>query len=101
MIFSWNSVPDVLVLIVSFVLDRQLCADVDSFQLYFVVDFVKSQDAGCFSASLELTEDCCQYLVDFRLSFGLLALDPLVQGGVGAPESLIPSLGIVDLCYFL
>jgi len=42
MIFSWNRVPDLLVFVIFFILYRQLCADVDSFQLNFVVDFVLS-----------------------------------------------------------
>ena len=66
MIFLWNRVPDVLVLLVLFVFYRQFRANVDSFQLNFVFDFIPSQDACWFSSSVELSESSCRYLVDFH-----------------------------------
>ena len=101
MIFLGDCVSEVLVFVVLVVFYRQLCADVDSFGLHLVVDFVPSWDLRHFSLSLELSESSCQYFAEFHGWFGFLALDALVHDGVEAPESLIPSLGILQMCYFL
>jgi len=42
MLFSWDPVLDVLVLVVLLVLYHQLCANVDGSQLNFVFDFIPS-----------------------------------------------------------
>ena len=100
-IFLRDRVPYVLVFAVFLVFYRQLGANVDRFQLNFVVDFIPSYDACCLSSSLELSEGSSRYLVDFHSLFGRPALDLLVPGGIGAPESLFSLFAIVQLIYFL
>jgi len=81
-IFSSYRVSYVMVFVVLFVFYRQFGANVDSFQLNFVFNFIPSLDASCLSSSVELSKSSCRYLVDFHFWFGLLALDLLVHGGV-------------------
>ena len=94
------------ILVLAFlVLDSEFCADVDSFQLYLVVDFVPSQDADIFSSSVELSKSSGQYLVDLNLWSDALVIASLglVTLGldVGTAESFGTSLGIIQFCYLL
>jgi len=41
-VFSQDHLSDVFLFLVLFILDNKFCADVDSFQLNFVVDFIPS-----------------------------------------------------------
>jgi len=101
MIFLGNCVPNVLVFLVFFVFYCQLYAKVDSFQLNFVVGLISSWDTCHLSSSVELYEGSCGHFVDFHLWFGVLALDTLVHGGIGASKPLVPFCGIVQPGYFL
>ena len=81
------------------VLDSELRADVDSFKLYLVVDFVPSQDADLFSSSVELSKSSGRYLVDLNLWFDALVIASLGLAtlglSVGTAESFGISLGII------
>ena len=87
------------------VLDSELSADVDSFKLYFVVDFIPSEDADFFSSSVELSKSSSPYFVDMNLWFDTLVIASLgltaLDLSVGAAESLGISFGIIQVRYFL
>ena len=87
------------------VFDCKLCADIDCFQLDFVVDIVPRQDANFFSSSVELSESSCRYLIDLKSWFGALAIAFLGHAtlglSVGAAEHLGTSFGVLQVCYFL
>ena len=87
------------------VLDSEFRANVDSFQLYLVVDLVPSKDANLFSSSVELSKSSGRYLVDLNLWFDALVVASLglaiLGRSVGTAESLGIPFGIIQACYFL
>ena len=87
------------------VFDSELLADVDSFKLYLVVDFVPSQDADHFSSSVELSKSSDPYFIDLNLCFDAVVIASLGLATralvVGTSESLGVSFGIIQVCYFL
>ena len=94
------------ILVLTFlVLDSEFRADVDSFGLYLVVDFVPSQDADFFTSSVELSKGSGRYLVDLNLWSDALVIASLGLAtlglSVGTAESLCTSFGVIQVCYFL
>ena len=87
------------------VFDSEFRADVDSFQLYLVVDFVPSQDADLFSSSVEMSKSSGRYLVDLNLWSDALVIASLGLAtlglNVGTAESFGIPLSIIQFCYLL
>ena len=87
------------------ILDSELRADVDSFKLYLVVDFVPSQDADFFFSLVQLSKSSGRYLVDLNHWFDALVIASLGLAAlglsVGTAESLGIPFGIIQACYFL
>ena len=98
-VFSRYYVLGVCVL-VFLIPDGKLRADIDSFKLYFIVDFILSQYGDFISSSVKLSKSSGLYLVDLNLWFDTLVIASLGLS-VGTAGFLGPSLGIIQVRYLL
>ena len=76
LVLSWYYVLGISVLAL-LIFDSELRADVDSFKLYFIVDFIPSQNAYFFASSVELSKSWGRYLIDLNVWLDVLVVASL------------------------